>query len=155
MKNLSQLWKTKTNQAQNFSQVSLFYQKITPETSGVIFIDFTTMALPVSDSISVDFGYGYVVNLRRVGNVVSTTSWAAFTSKPVDGQEFSNRIPLGYRPIYQQNLPRAYSDGTTNGRSTSWRVSSNGAVKIYSTANSGDTMLYVASYLTNDPWPTS
>lgn len=118
-------------------------------------IDWTTLALPVSDSISVDFGYGYVVNLMRVGNVVSATSWGAFTSKPVNGQEFSNRIPLGYRPTHQQNLPRAYSDSGTIGRNTSWRVSPNGEIKIYSTANSGDTMLYVASYLTNDPWPTS
>lgn len=114
-------------------------------------IDWATFTMPTSSVTRLAFGYGYNVDLFRVGNIVALSSWNAFSSNIASGQSLSEKVPLGYRPVNTTTPSKFFADGST--RWVAWRIQNDGSMVIYGDARTGDAVLSYAVWPTNDPFP--
>ena len=115
-------------------------------------IDFATFTMPTSSVTRLSFGYGYNVDLFRVGNIVALSSWNAFSSNIASGQSLSEKVPLGYRPVNTTTPSKFFADGST--RWVAWRIQNDGSMIIYGDVRAGDAVLSYAVWPTNDPFPS-
>lgn len=114
-------------------------------------IDWTNFTMPTSSVTRLSFGYGYNVDLFRVGNIVALSSWDAFSSNIASGQSLSEKVPLGYRPVNTTTPSKFFADGST--RWVAWRIQNDGSMIIYGDVRAGDAVLSYAVWPTNDPFP--
>lgn len=127
-------------------------------------IDFTTFQdVPLDGLIAhaaVQAGFGTVIEMTRVGNLVYASGSFVVSSVPAgESQTVSETIPNGYRPISATGVPTVFIpfEGFGTGTSGAWELSSAGTIKLWidNSVTGVTRFMYGGAWLTEDDFPTS
>lgn len=119
-------------------------------------LDWDTLkgSFPVASRIDLSLGFGIIVNLYRIANMVfANYATQVRTLSAYERLLLDETIPEGYRPNLYGTIIGATQDGVDS--RPCWEIHPNGGMYLTNRESGVTRFILNGCWVTNDPWPSA